>query len=267
MTAVTAVEPTPEWHAEFERRGWAVIPAERCDLLDTIRTRLSVVAARALDLDDEADLDHLHRHLPDPGSSERLRALFTEALRTGPPAGRVIFEAFGNALSSLIGPDVLAQRAPNVVLQPPGHPIPTELHRDAPANSPFEVVVWLPLVDCSGTKSMYVLDRTATAAALDVYRSAPDDADGFAAALDGLAVPMHVPYGSALLFWTGLLHGSRINEEQTTRVSLNTRYKSLLAPLGMKDPYRYFELLRTSPLTRLGLAFDPDDGLSGRHPE
>jgi hypothetical protein len=48
---------------------------------------------------------------------------------------------------------------------------------------------------------------------------------------------------------------------------LNTRYKGLFTPLGMKDPYRYFEILHTSPLTRLGLGFDTVTTAPGSHPE
>ena len=71
---------------------------------------------------------------------------------------------------------------------------------------------------------------------------------------------MEVPYGSALLFWPGLFHGSLVNRESDSRLSLNIRYKNLFAPLGMKDPFRYFAVMRTSPLTRLGLAFERREG-------
>jgi ectoine hydroxylase-related dioxygenase (phytanoyl-CoA dioxygenase family) len=71
---------------------------------------------------------------------------------------------------------------------------------------------------------------------------------------------MDVPYGSALLFWPGLFHGSLMNRESDSRLSLNIRFKHLFAPLGIKDPFRYFTVLHTSPLTRLGLAFERDEG-------
>ena len=161
--------------------------------------------------------------------------------------------------SKLVGNDVLSQRVPNVVFQPPGDPRPTELHRDAPANSPYEVVVWLPLVDCFGTKSMYLLDRASSEQALSTYRSNPDDREAFQAVLDERSVQLSVPYGSALLFWPALFHGSVVNTESESRVSLNTRFKNLFAPLGMKDPFRYFSVLHTSPLTRMGMQFQREE--------
>lgn len=176
-------------------------------------------------------------------------------------ANRRIFAAFRSKLTSLVGQDVLAQRVPNVVLQPPNHPTPTELHRDAPANSPYEVVVWLPLVDCHDSKSMYILNRESTRTALDLYRLNPNDTEAFEGLLDARAELVNVPYGSALLFWSALFHGSQINTESETRVSLNTRYKHLFAPLGMKDPFRYFEMLQTTELTRLGLSFQRSEDM------
>jgi hypothetical protein len=50
-----------------------------------------------------------------------------------------------------------------------------------------------------------------------------------------------------------------VNTENESRVSLNTRFKNLFAPLGMKDPFRYFSVLHTSPLTRMGMQFQREE--------
>ena len=66
---------------------------------------------------------------------------------------------------------------------------------------------------------------------------------------------MEVPFGSALIFWSGLFHGSIVNKEGESRLSLNIRYKNLFSPAGMKDQLRYFNILQTSQLIDLGLDF------------
>lgn len=256
---------------DFERRGYCIVEADdraaldelRRDIRDVMYERIAVPPRTAapgatLEAAVGADLDEVHRHLDTPEAADALRLAVTPTIAGALAANRRIFGAFRGHLEALVGGDVLAQRVPNVVLQPPGHPTPTELHRDAPANSAYEIVVWLPLVDCHDTKSMYVLDRAATRDALALHRLRPQDRDGFAGLLDARAELVSVPYGSALLFWSALFHGSQVNRESATRVSLNTRYKHLFAPLGMKDPFRYFEILRTTQLTRLGLAFERD---------
>jgi len=252
--------------ADFESRGYCVVAATDPATLDRIRAALRDLAYELVGAphgsDDKvgADLDRLHQHVAPGEAATAFRLTLTKAMTERFDVGRDVFTAFEAPLARLVGVDVLAQRVPNVVFQPPGDPRPTELHRDAPANSPYEVVVWVPFVDCSGTKSMYLLDRAASHEVLAFHREHHDDPDGFRRLLDARAALMAVPYGSALLFWPGLFHGSLVNRETETRLSLNTRFKHLFAPLGMKDPFRYFRILHTSPLTRLGLAFEREEG-------
>lgn len=247
----------------FAERGYCIVPAGDPAALDDLRRSVRDVCHRLLGVptgDVGDDLDHLHRHLPDPSAAARLRTDVTREIGESLGGGRSVFRAFEHQLRPLVGNDVLSQRIPNVVLQPPGDPYPTVLHRDAPANSPYEVVAWVPLVDCFRTKSMYLLDHRSSTDVLDFHHRHPDDADGFRALLDERAEFVSVPYGHALLFWSGLFHGSVVNAEPTTRISLNTRFKHLFAPLGMKDPFRYFEVLETTALTQLGLHFQRTEG-------
>jgi len=249
---------------DFEKFGYCIVPADDRAELDQLRSDIRDVLYDQLKVksgDVQNDLDQIHRHCGDSAEIDRLRLAITPIIAEKSMANRRIFAAFRSKLTSLVGQDVLAQRVPNVVLQPPNHPTPTELHRDAPANSPYEVVVWLPLVDCHDSKSMYILNRESTRTALDLYRLNPDDAEAFEGLLDARAELVNVPYGSALLFWSALFHGSQVNTESETRVSLNTRYKHLFAPLGMKDPFRYFEMLQTTELTRLGLSFQRSEDM------
>ena len=43
-------------------------------------------------------------------------------------------------------------------------------HRDAPLNSSYEIVIWIPLVDCYKTKSMYILNFDKTNRALNFLK-------------------------------------------------------------------------------------------------
>jgi sporadic carbohydrate cluster 2OG-Fe(II) oxygenase len=183
--------------AEFEAQGFAVVSATDRATLDRFRVAVRDLAYEILGAtvgdDVGTDLDRLHEHVApgDPATSFRLA--LTRAMTDRLDTGREAFDAFQLHLAQLVGVDVLAQRVPNVVFQPPGDPRPTELHRDAPANSPYEVVVWLPLVDCADTKSMYLLDRTASTEVIDFHRTQPDDVDGLQRLLEERAVLMEVP--------------------------------------------------------------------------
>jgi sporadic carbohydrate cluster 2OG-Fe(II) oxygenase len=252
---------------DFAELGYCIVPASDPEVLDQLRTMARDTCFELLGLPRDAvsddvsdDLDHLHRHLPDADAAARLRLDLTRSLGERTSVGRSVFAAFAHWIRPLVGNDVLSQRVANVVLQPPGDPHPTVLHRDAPANSPYEVIAWVPLVDCRATKSMYLLDRANSATVLAFHQRHPDDSHGLQQRLDDYSEFVEVRFGEALLFWSGLFHGSVVNAESTTRLSLNTRFKSLFAPLGMKDPFRYFEVIETTPLTRLGLTFQRDEG-------
>lgn len=244
----------------FETDGFAIVDASNPAALDRLRAAVIGHAADTLGRSpaEIGPLDQLHRHVAPGEPAMRFRQGLTELLAQREDVGRAVFDAFSRYLRPLVGNDVLAQRVPNLVVQPPGDPRPTELHRDAPANSPYEVVAWVPFVDCSRTKSMYLLDRAATGDLLELHRSRPEEPAAVQEFLEHRSTLLDVRYGQAVLFWSGLLHGSWVNREDATRLSMNLRFKSLFAPLGMKDPLRYFEVLETSPLTRLGLGFQRD---------
>jgi sporadic carbohydrate cluster 2OG-Fe(II) oxygenase len=136
------------------------------------------------------------------------------------------------------------------------------IHADVwDGDSPFEVVMWLPLVDCYRTKSMYILrpdkDRPfqagvsafKAAGAEEIYEAVSKDAEF-----------LDVPYGSVLLFSQTLLHGNRVNREPQTRWSMNCRFKSVLSPYADKKLGEFFEPIVLRPATRMGLRYRLPEG-------
>jgi len=242
----------------FQTDGFEIVQADDLSALTLLREQIRDLSFKLLDKkpsEVDQDLNLLHECFESPQAANEFRLKLTTGVSEQIEIGQLIYEMFKSHLEPLVGFDVLVQKTPNLVFQPPEYPVPTELHRDAPANSPYEVVVWLPFVDCFRTKSMYVLNRQFTQKAIEHYSSHPDDKDGFDEILLDHAELMEVPFGSALIFWSGLFHGSIINKEKESRLSLNIRYKNLFSPLGLKDSLRYFSILKTSPLTNLGLDF------------
>ena len=56
-----------------------------------------------------------------------------------------------------------------------------------------------------------------------------------------------VKFGQGLFFSSCLIHGSDINIEKETRISLNIRFKSLFSPAGKKNQLQYFKSLKLTP--------------------
>ncbi len=246
----------------FFSKGYEVVEADDLAILDTLRTEVFHYMSEVFGIDSgllpETALNEFHKHTAFLEATEvnTLRMELIQKISFNIDFAEMIYKAFEKNIHSLLGPDILAQKTCNLVLQPPGDPNPSELHRDAPLNSPYEIVVWVPFVDCYETKAMYLLDADSTADAMAFLDKEPENWEGFELFCKGKAKRPPVPYGSALIFFTGLFHGSDINEEQETRVSVNIRYKNLFAPTGLKNQLQFFKLLRTSPVARLGASLE-----------
>lgn len=243
---------------EFRESGRVVVDLDRV-LIDQIRRKVQqCVSSHVVSINGLAsrfsDLDRLHELDLEPSQLNDLRLGVIHSLNAS-ELNEAIYRSCKVMLDALVGPDVLVQRSINLVVQPPNDPNPSELHRDAPANSAYEVVVWVPLVDVDATMAMYTLNAQDSLEAATRLATASDWTD-FKEYCEKKSALHPIPYGKALLFWTGLFHGSFINSSSRTRVSLNVRFKSAGTPFGSKDPLQFFRVLTLSPLTELGLQFE-----------
>jgi len=152
---------------------------------------------------------------------------------------------------SILGPDELIQKNVNLVIQRPSDSDISELHRDYPGNSEFELVVWVPMVDCSKEMSMYVLDFDKSIDVARKMKNNPENGWSFLReSVDKHAEEFPVKFGQALVFMTPLFHGSRVNISSQTRVSFNFRLKALFSPTGIRDSFSFWNLFCISEFTR-----------------
>ena len=243
---------------DFERLGYGVFPADDMAPLDELRQQIFDRTCDVFGLqgqDPAAAFNNFHKLAIGGAKLNELRVKLIGDITRSVDSGTLIFHAFRSIIEGMLGPDLLVQKNTNLVIQQPNDPNPSELHRDAPANSPYEIAIWLPLVDCYGTKSMYVLNRAKTEEALAKLSSAPERWDEFHQHCLDVSDNIPVPYGSVLVFWTGLFHGSKVNQENETRFSLNMRFKNLFSPNGLKEPFEFFKIFQLSPISALGLQF------------
>lgn len=230
-------------------------------LLDGLRRRL-FEAARSLiklpeDVTENAFFDQIHQWVPVPDLN-RVRLGLIQALNRDSSVRPLLYRLAKQPLAWVVGNELAMQRSLNLSIQFPGDASSLlPLHSDVwSGNSPYEVVFWLPLVDCYATKSMYVLPKPQTDAVLAEFeRYASLSAEAFFQAIEKDVVWMDVPQGRGLIFWHGLIHGNRINGEADTRWSMNTRFKGLLSPYGTKELGESFLPITLRPATRFGYAY------------
>jgi sporadic carbohydrate cluster 2OG-Fe(II) oxygenase len=216
--------------ADFLSKGIVKFPVEDMDALDRIR-------------------DFVMR----PFHSFSLNAQRLELIRemnAQPWLRDAYYSLARNALSELVGNELAMQRSINLSIQLPNDSSSLlPIHCDTwSGDSPYEVVLWAPLVDCYGTKSMYF------------HKPGPiklmADAEKLWESVKDEVTFMDVKYGEALIFTQNIMHGNRVNETNETRWSMNCRFKSLWSPYGDKKLGEFFLPLNIKPASRMGMDYE-----------
>ena len=123
-------------------------------------------------------------------------------------------------------------------------------------DSPFEVVVWLPLVDCFSTKSMYLLPPKAADNLSDDFKLyAQGNSEELFSAIKNDVNWIKINYGEVLIFNQAYPHGNRANKESETRWSMNCRFKGLFTPYKDKKIGEFFEPITLRPVTKVSMSY------------
>lgn len=245
----------------FVDRGHVIQPAEDRAALDGIRARAAALAAGHLGLaasgDPGAFLNGIHRQVG-PEALNALRLSVIQGLNADPAFRRAYYLLARRALAAIVGNELAMQRRVNLSIQLPGDESSLlPVHADVWAgDSPFEVVLWVPLVDCRDTKSMYLLPPEPDGAMqARLAEFAGKSSENLFRAIEPQIQFLDVPYGHVLVFSQNLMHGNRVNREPDTRWSMNCRFKSVMSPYGDKRLGEFFEPLVLRPATRLGMRY------------
>ncbi|MBM3546455.1 MAG: hypothetical protein FJX54_05855 [Alphaproteobacteria bacterium] len=250
----------------FLKDGYIIRAVEDRASLDRIQARMAELAAAQLKLDPPDDpkafLDDIHSQVG-PDKLNAFRLAMIAGINSEPWFRRAYYSLAEKTLASLVGNELAMQRRANLSIQLPGDEsslLPA--HTDTWAgDSPFEVVVWLPLVDCRATKSMFILPPAANAKAAAKLSDYNDKGvEALYRDYEADARFLAVDYGQFLLFDQNLIHGNRVNAEKTTRWTFNCRFKGLFTPYADKKLGEFFEPITMRPQTRVGLAYKLPEG-------
>lgn len=254
---------------QFLQHKHLIVPAEDMSALNQIRRKIANITANAIHYtishDDEVDsfLNHIHQHMSEKELND-VRLKIIAEMNSEPWFRQAYFKTARNTLMMLVGNELAMQRRINLSIQfPHDDSSLLPVHADVWAgDSPYEIVLWIPLVNCYKTKSMYIANASVDAdvqkdfspfknrSSEDLYQHIKDD-----------VTFLNVPYGSVLFFSQNVMHGNRINVESETRWSMNCRFKSILTPYHGKKMGEFFEPITVRALTRLGLDYKLPGGL------
>lgn len=257
-------------HAQsFVKRGFIVVPIKRKENLEALR-RMLVSGLRANMTggenfsNDESYLNNFHQFV-DHSRLNDVRVKVHREVGGSEEFKRLLFECVKEYLFDLIGTEIVMQRQVNFVAHMPNDPTALlYLHTDSWAGcSPYEVILWLPLVNVFGTKSMYICDLEHNTAHLSDLKKGLklESAAELLKKIRPDIAPLKMEFGDALLFSPTLLHGAEENKTDETRFILNVRFKSLFSPYGTKALGETFVPVNYLPATEIGLKYEAEFGI------
>jgi sporadic carbohydrate cluster 2OG-Fe(II) oxygenase len=242
---------------EFQAKGFSVVRSDNSDPIVELRAWIAKAVTEKYccpGYPNDFILNNAHQlcNINSDAEANDFVLELIASLTNNTSFAKTAYNSFGTVIEKLLGPDLHSQKGNNIVFQMPGSQRFSELHTDSPPNSEFEIVVWIPLVDCYDTKSFYIVPLAESLRLLSSYNS---DSDWIAFRHEAIMCSerVSVPFGNAVIFWTGLLHGSPINTTSESRWAVNVRFKNLFAPCGQHDPLTYYDVFQMSSLTRMGL--------------
>lgn len=253
----------------FVSAGFTIVDVEDREALDRIRDHVASLAAAQLGLpapnDPQAFLDSIAERVPVEKLND-FRLAVIRGLNAEPWVRPAYFRLMRGTLERIVGSEVAMQKRINVSIQLPNDDSSLlPVHADVwSGDSPFEIVQWVPLVDCFGTKTMYFLPADKDRAMQEgLARFKGKTSDDLFHAIEPDLVWMDVPYGRAILFTQNAMHGNRVNRETTTRWSMNCRFKGLFTPYADKRLGEFFEPITMAPASRIGLDYRLPQGFDG----
>ena len=241
----------------FEKKGYSIIKVENSVSLNYINNLIIKTVKEYLKTKKNINLNYIHK-LVSINELNQFRLKVIEPLSNNELARFHYFNLARENIYSIAGNELMMQKNINLSIQfPNDNSSLLPIHSDVwSGDSPYEINLWLPLVNCYKTKSMYILEqkyydlfkkrlkKKKTKNSLEIYNLIKNKLKW-----------LKINYGQCLIFDQTLPHGNVINKEKQTRWSMNCRFKTLFSPYGDKKIGEFFLPITTRSMTKIGMNF------------
>ena len=246
---------------EFESNGFIVSSANKNFLLDIRKKVESTFEAfcenNALVSDIYPQLENAHK-IVDSQFSNDLRLFVINQLYKDKSFNYLYYLSCKEIVDQLCGNELAMQKKIGFSIQ-----FPTNVRDVLPIHadtwngvSAFDLNIWIPLVDCTKTMCLYILERDEYLNALEIYPDLLEKSsiDIFKTLKSSLTW-IEIQYGDILAFDQSLPHGYDINNEQFTQWSMNCRFKNIFSPYSDKKLGEYYIPITVRSTTRIGVGY------------
>ena len=238
---------------EFTEQGFIIREVANKDALNKIQK----LAVDMLIKKGGDSLDNTHKAISiDELNDFRLDVI--KEINSQPWVREAYYQIAKPYLDILVGNELAMQSRVNLSIQfPQDDSSLLPVHADTwSGDSPFEVVVWLPLVDCFSTKSMYLLPpKAANHLSSNFKLHAQGNSEDLFNAIKNDVDWIKINFGEVLVFNQAYPHGNRGNKEIETRWSMNCRFKGLFTPYKDKKIGEFFEPITLRPVSKIAMSY------------
>ena len=242
----------------FLNNGYIILKNESIISFRFVENLILDEAKKILNIKKKLDLNYLHNYIGIRELNEfRLRLIFN--INKNKLFRYHYFNLARVSLYNLAGNELMMQKNINLSIQfPKDDSSLLPIHSDVwSGDSPYEINLWLPMVDCYKTKSMYILSPKENLKFNKIMkRTFFDSSEKIYLLLKNKLKWLNVKKGKFLLFNQALPHGNIVNTEIETRVSMNCRFKNIFYPYGDKKIGEFFYPITSRATTIIGNNFE-----------
>jgi sporadic carbohydrate cluster 2OG-Fe(II) oxygenase len=241
---------------DFIKKGYLINKAENNESLNYILKVFDKTINKILKKKIK-DLNYLHKYI----SVDDLNEFRMELYHKVNEDKNVRFHYFriaGNSLFTIAGNELMMQNKLNISIQFPNDSTSLlPIHSDAwQGNSPYEATLWVPLVNCYKTKSMFIMNGKYRYNFFKDKNFFLNNSGDIYKILKNKLKWLKINKGQFLLFDHTLPHGNIVNIEKQTRISINCRFKSVFSPYKNKKIAEYFSPISLRAMTDIGNKFE-----------
>ena len=245
---------------EYIETGYIIRKVDS-NLYEKIRSVISNVIYKHLNLNRSIGFDEIlnnsHKYI-DISKLNDIRLKIFNEVNSIKEFRRNYYEISKPYLDTIVGNELVMQKKINLSIQLPNDDSSLlDVHADTwSGDSPYEAVVWLPLVNCFNTKSMFILPpRKALELDKNFQKYSSQGSDELFSEISNSVEWIKINSGEIMIFNQALPHGNRINQESESRWSMNCRFKSVFSPYGDKKFGEFFEPINLRATSLIGMQY------------
>ncbi len=253
-------------HQNFFQKNGYVIVKDNLNIIKKLRGHItSLIKKNNKKLKKESDeniINNFHKYYSKKNLND-IRFKLYNNINLIKEFDQLYYKSAQPVLDELIGNEVAMQKKINLSIQMPKDPDSLlDMHSDIYAGeSPFQVVVWIPLVDVSGTKSMFFTNPKTNKKLNNLVLNSKNKTTRQIYEKNKKSFKfLNIKFGEILIFSPLILHGNVVNKTKETRFSLNCRFKSLLSPYDVvvkshRNIPQFYRPINIKPMTKIGFKY------------